>query len=80
MMIACIASWVTVVSSLAIWNAVCSIGSVLWRFYHWWQLQLLIVGVVTFFSVVPFSIAHHLFVELDASLRRGRILGDSDWA
>lgn len=80
LMIAGIASGVTVVSSLAIRHAVCSICSFLWCFYHWWQLQLLVVWVITFFSVVPFAVTHHLFVQLSTSLSRRWILGDPDWA
>lgn len=79
MMIARIVSWVTIVSPLTVWDAVCSISSVLRRLYHRWQLQLLIVWVVTFFSVIPFSIAHHLLVELYTSLRRWGIWRDTSW-
>lgn len=79
MMIARIVSWITIVSPLAVWDAVCSISSVLRRLYHRWQLQLLIVWVVTFLSVIPFPIAHHLLVELNTSLRRWGIRRDPSW-
>ena len=47
------------------WNGVSSVSSILWSFYHWWQLKFLIVGVITFLSWVSFSATHYFFVELN---------------
>lgn len=38
-------------------HTVGSIGPVLRSFDHGWQLELLVVGVVTLFSGVPFSVS-----------------------
>ena len=48
-----------------IWDTVSSIRAVLRSFNHRWQLKLLIVGIVTFLSSVPFSISQDFFVELN---------------
>lgn len=44
--------------------AVRSIGPVLRCLDHWWQLQLLVVGIVALISSVTFPIAENLLVQL----------------
>lgn len=49
--------------SWSTWDTISSICSILWSFYHWWQLKLLVVWVITFFSCVSFSISNNFFAE-----------------
>lgn len=47
-----------------IWDTVCSVGPFLRSLYHWWQLQLLIVRIVTLVSCILLPSAYHFLIQL----------------
>ena len=58
-------SWARHSTNIAmIWYAVSSIRAILWSFDHWWQLKLLVVGIVTFLSRISLSVSQDFLIEL----------------
>ena len=45
-------------------HAVGAVGAILWSLDHRWQLEFLIVRIVTFLSGIPLSISQDLFIQL----------------